>query len=96
MATSSRSSYERLLQAIREELAPVNSKLDKLEATLDGKYYTRENVDDKLKEVNTKHDNLAAEVQRQAQSWQATTAKWAAYASVVYVALQIAHALKLF
>lgn len=89
--TSGQTSYEKLLSAIRQELAPLNAKLDRLEATLDARYYTRENVDDKLKEVQTKYDALSSEVTRHEQGWQALTTKVAAWASIVYVLLNLAH-----
>ncbi len=73
----------------------MNAKLDKLEATLDARYYTRENVDDKLKEVQAKHDALKAEMDRHEQSWQNLGARWAAWGGLIYIILNIAHSAKL-
>lgn len=96
MAATNRSTYEAMRRVIREELAPIALRLDKLETALETKYYTRESVDLKLEEVKTRHDNLAVEVQRQAQGWQAATVRYASYASILYVVYQLLHTLHAF
>lgn len=81
--------YETLLDAIRKELAPVNTKLDRLESTLDAKYYNREAIDGLLREVVTRHESLKAEVLRQSQGWQTLLTRIGAWVSIAYVLLNL-------
>lgn len=85
-----RDNYERLVEVIRQELAPLNLKLDRLEATMENKHYTREAVDGMRREDRTRMDALEEEVKRQAQSWQVLLTRVAAWAGLGYVLLQIA------